>query len=324
MNIAVLIINMGGPDSLDAVEPYLYNIFKDPDIIDVPFPGIIRQWFVRWLAKKRGPESCRIYEKIGGKTPLNDITMQQAVQLQRVLNNSKDTRFSVVPAMRYWHPLIEDVWQKISQQEFKKLVIVCLYPFYSSTTTGSIEKLIRRLNKDNRFDATDIFIVNRFGGQPKFIKAISEQILNQIQTHKEINYQHILFSTHSIPMRRIEGGDPYRDEVEEAIQLVREQLSHVLNCHLSYQSKIGPVKWLSPSTADKIDELAAKNVTDLLVYPFGFVADNSETIYEIGMLYKDQAVLRGIKNYQRIDALNTDPIFIDMLKDLVLEKVAGG
>ncbi|MBN2426295.1 MAG: ferrochelatase, partial [Calditrichaceae bacterium] len=307
---------------LEAVEPYLFNIFNDPDIIDIPFPGFIRKRFARWLAKKRSPESREIYSKIGGKTPLTEITNHQAGLLENALNQEDDHQYKVFPAMRYWHPFVEDVWQEINQSDFTDIVILSLYPFYSTTTAGSLEKLLDRLLMTSRFDKENIRIISRFGNYPGFIDAIVLQIKRIIIEESNIQYNHLLLSPHSIPVKRIKNGDPYKVEIEEAYNLIRAGLPEI-EVHLAYQSKIGPVKWLSPSTPDKITELAQKGVKDLLVYPLGFVADNSETIYEIGMLYKELANKMGIRNFKRIDALNTDEIFIRAMKEIILNKAKG-
>jgi ferrochelatase len=316
MKIAVMIVNMGGPDSLEAVEPYLYNIFKDPDIIDIPLPEFLRRRFVRWLSGRRAPKSREIYAKIGGRSPLNDITDQQALLLEKALNNCDKATFRVFTAMRYWFPLVEDVWQKICSQGFEKLIVVSLYPFYSTTTAGSLEKLIQRLNKAGDYPLENLQFIGSFGNHPLFIKAMIEQIRTSL-SGKE---QNLLFSAHSIPMRRIKGGDPYQQEIEQAVKQISEQLPSGIRVHLSYQSKVGPIAWLGPATADAIKTLAKNKVKDLLVYPLGFVSDNSETIYEIDILYKDLAFAAGMTTFTKIDALNDDPLFIDALKNIVMER----
>lgn len=321
---AVIISNMGGPDSLEAVESYLYNIFKDPDIIDIPLPEFLRLRFVRWLARKRAPESREIYEQIGGKTPLTHITVQQAQQLEAELKKNGLDGVGVFAAMRYWDPFIEDVWHRIVEEGYERVLILTLYPFYSTTTTGSMENLVFKLNNDGRFRDEDLIIVDRFGSHPSFISAMVEQITgafsqNGISAEDPVD---LLLSAHSIPMKRIRMGDPYRDEVEAAAEAIRQALPGTVRVHLAYQSKLGPVKWLSPSTPDKIDELAEQGIRELFAYPLGFVADNSETLYEIGILYGNQAIEKGIEKFHRIDALNTSPSFIRTLCELVLEQLS--
>ena len=317
MKTAVIISNMGGPHELDAVECYLYNIFIDPDIIDVPLPGFLRKKFIAWFAKKRAPESTEIYRKIGGKTPLTDITNQQAELLEKQLNSKGICEFKVFVAMRYWYPFVEEAWKAVIEQGFKQLIIVTLYPYYSTTTTGSLVSLINRLNAKKTFSDENITIIDRYGDHPLFIKAIAEQINEELKKHF---YQDLMLSAHSIPMRRIKKGDPYRDEIEKAVALIKKQLPGNINVHLCYQSKVGPIEWLSPQTDETVIKLAEQGGKKLLVYPLGFVADNSETIYEIGMLYKDLALEKGISDFKRIDALNTCSGFIDTLADVVLTR----
>jgi ferrochelatase len=319
MKTAVIISNMGGPHSLDSVERYLYNIFMDPDIIDIPLPGFLRKRFIAWFAKKRAPESTEIYRKIGGKTPLTDITNQQATLLEGKLNESGLNQFKVFVAMRYWYPFVEETWEEVIKQGFKKLIIVTLYPFYSTTTTGSLVSLIKRLNVNNTFPEENITIIDRYGDHPMFIKGIVNQILETLAESKGL-FRDLMLSAHSIPMARIKKGDPYRDEIEKTVALIKEQLPADIQVHLCYQSKVGPIQWLSPQTDDTVIKLAEQGLKNLLAYPLGFVADNSETIYEIGMLYKDLAEEKGITNFKRIDSLNTRPEFIDTLSDVVLTR----
>jgi ferrochelatase len=319
MNTAVMICNMGGPDSLEAVESYLFNIFNDPDIIDLPFPKFLRSRFAGWLAKKRFPESRSIYSKIGGRTPLTTITQTQADLLEKVLNSGNRSVYKVFPAMRYWHPFIEDIWEKIISEDYEKVIIISLYPFYSTTTTGSLEKIMRKLLLSSRIPKENISFIPRFGNHPLFVEAMVKRIKMEFMAEGGDQFKDVLLSPHSIPLKRIRQGDPYQEEIEKSFQQISKQLPDT-RIHLSYQSKIGPVKWLAPSTPDKIMELAGKGVRNLLVYPLGFVADNSETVYEIGMLYKELAMKKGIGNYKRIESLNTNPDFIRVLKEIIFDQ----
>jgi protoporphyrin/coproporphyrin ferrochelatase len=320
MKTALMISNMGGPDSLDDVEPYLRNIFNDPDIIDIPLPGPIRRRFVRWLAARRGPESRDIYRQIGGKSPLLDITRAQAGLLETALNRD-GADVTVFPAMRYWTPLVEDVWARMLSGGFNKLVILSLYPFYSTATGGSLVNLITRLNSSPGFNESFLCVIDRFGDHPAFLEAMAEQIRRFLAEHALAGRDTVdlLCSAHSIPARRVKRGDPYLDEVKQAVKNLKVLLPDNVRMHLSFQSKIGPIKWLEPSTPDKIDELAGQGVRELVVYPLGFVADNSETLYELDILYKNHASGRGIDRFLRIDALNTDELFIEALAEVVAE-----
>lgn len=325
MKTAVMISNMGGPDSLEAVEPYLRNIFNDPDIIDIPLPGPLRRRFVNWLAGRRGPESREIYRRIGGRSPLIDITNGQADLLAEALNGSGRGQFELFPAMRYWHPLVEDVWARIVEGGFDRLIVLSLYPFYSTATGGSLVNLIARLNRPGDFPDDRLCVIDRFGTHPGFIGAMAEQIKQYLAEHslQDREVVHLLFSAHSIPVRRVKRGDPYLDEIRRAVETLSELLPGNVRTHLSFQSKIGPIKWLEPATPDKIDELAAQGIRELVVYPLGFVADNSETLYELDIQYKEHAYNSGIENFSRIPALNTDGLFVEALADVIREKCGG-
>jgi protoporphyrin/coproporphyrin ferrochelatase len=314
MKTAVLISNMGGPDSQDDIQEYLYNIFSDPYILDIPLPSFFRKRFVEWFSTKRVPKSREIYSQIGGKSPLLEITQKQAVALETVLNPN-GPHYKVFVAMRYWHPLVEEVWKKVMAQNFEKIIVVSLYPFYSTTTTGSLVNLVKNLVSECK-TKVPIEIIDRFGSDDLFIQAMYQQIIGSIgPNEKGID---LLLSTHSIPLKRIKNGDPFQKQVEDAAKKLELLLPDNIKVHLCYQSKIGPVKWLGPSTQDKIKEIAKNGAKELVVYPFGFVADNSETIYEIGMLYQQLAAENDITNYKRIDALNDEPLFIETLKSKIL------
>jgi len=322
MKIAVLLANMGGPDSLEAVEPYLFEIFRDPDIIDIPLPEFLRVPLVRYLARKRAPESREIYRKIGGKTPLLKISRAQAQQLQSALNNETEHQFEVWPAMRYWHPSLEEVWQKTVDEDFDRIVVLSMYPFYSTTTSGSVQNEIQRLIKKYAVPRQKVLYIDRFGLHPLFINCMVEQLQPILNKAKNGREAHVLFSAHSIPMKRIDRGDPYFTEVKQAVDALRKFFPEdKIKFHLSFQSKLGPIEWLSPATPDKIEELALQGVKRLFVYPLGFVADNSETVYEIGILYRELALKLGIEEFVPIETLNTRASFITALKQIVLEKL---
>jgi ferrochelatase len=181
-----------------------------------------------------------------------------------------------------------------------------------------MEKLIDRLVSHSRFDKKHIQIISKFGDHPLFIDVMVQQIKHVLESDGGEQYKDVLLSPHSIPMKRIKKGDPYKAEIEQAYNLIKQKLPDDIKMHLAYQSKLGPVEWLGPATPDKIEELAKDGIKNLLVYPLGFVADNSETIYEIGMLYKDLAVEKGITNFKRVDALNTDVNFINAMKEIII------
>lgn len=313
MKTTVLLINMGGPESLEAVPDFLYQIFNDPDLIKIPIPGFLRPRFARWLAGKRAPESREIYTRLGGKTPLTEISTRQAQALQEKLGSDYEVRI----AMRYWHPFIHDVWDEALKNGTERVIAVLMYPFYSRGSSGSIIHVLQKLQRTN--PRVKLEIIDRFGQQPAFIEAMAGQLKDWLhrQVRGSAKAPDILFSAHSIPQREITKGDPYQSEIETCFSALKEKLDPKLRLHLSYQSKIGPVTWLGPATTDKIKELAAEGCEHLLMVPFGFVADNSETLYEMNMLYRQQAGQQGIKQFDCLPALNVLPPFIDLLAALV-------
>ncbi len=319
MSTAILLCNMGGPDSLDSVHPYLKQIFLDPDLIQIPIGGAFRVKFAEFLASKRAPKSRKIFEAIGGSSPLLKIMQDQAAKLEKQLRSQKfDCR--VFPAMRYWHPFIEDVWQRVHDESFDSVVAVSMYPFYSQSTTGSMVRLVEQLQR--RQPVSRLEIIDRFGDAELFIEAMAAQIREAISEAKTEAPFPVLLSAHSLPLRQIKKGDPYESEIKQSINALQKKLPSDVQLHLSYQSKIGPVKWLGPSTKEAINKLATR-VQELWVYPFGFVADNSETLYEIGQLYKTSAFDAGLEFYHRINALNGNDTFIKALGRLINEKIKG-
>jgi len=313
---------MGGPDSLATVEPYLYKIFQDPAIMDIPIPRMIRQHLVKFIIKKRLPRIREIYRQLGGKSPLLEITAQQAKLFEELLNKDQDdVVFKVSPAMCFWRPLLEEVWFQVIHDGFDRIIALSLFPFYSTTTTGSIKNKIEKLLLKSGVSKEKVLLIYRFGCHPLFIKAIAEHLLFHIPVSQSSEPTHVLFSAHSIPLSRHKKGDPYLQEISQAVELIqKELLERNIKIHLSFQSKIGPIKWLSPSTSSKIEELASHGVKKLYVYPLGFVADNAETIYELGVIYHDLARQKGIDEYICLEALNTSPLFLLALKEIVKEQ----
>jgi len=324
MKIAVLLANMGGPDSLEAVEPFLFQIFSDPHIIDVPMPGLIRRRLARAIARKRKEESTEIYRRLGGKTPLHGIMERQAQNLQTLLNQRRDegTKFRVFPANRYGNPSLQSVLTAIRNEGYDYVLVLSMYPFFATSTSGSIASELRRLQKRLALPPDFIRYVDRYGHRARFIRAMATHITAQLaDVLTEGQPIDLLLSAHSIPHRQHAKGDPYLGEVRFAVAKLREQLPSQVRLHLSFQSKIGPVKWLQPATDEKIVQLARQGIKRLFVYPLGFVADNSETVYEIGMLYRDLALQNGIGEFVRLKALNDWPEFMEMLAEVVEEEM---
>lgn len=307
---AVLLLQMGGPDSLESVEPFLYNLFSDREIIKIG-PAFLQPFIARMIVKRRAPKSAANYAQIGGKSPLRELTEQQAAALESALGEPH----RCFVAMRYWHPLAPEALASIASQGIKRIVAVSLYPHYSRATSGSsFNDLDRSLKEYSpRLEVTS---VRQFFDHPLYIKALVEKIEQGLATFTERSRVQLFFSAHSLPQSFIAEGDPYLDHIQTTVRLVMEQLSGVSH-HLAFQSRAGPVKWLEPSTGDKLKEIAAAGHTDVLMVPLSFVSDHIETLHEIDIEYREIAEHLGITNFRRTESLNSSPLFIQCLAELV-------
>lgn len=324
----VLLLNLGGPDSLKAVRPFLYNLFSDREIIRLGPPFMQRPlaWLVSFF---RSSKTRGMYSLIGGKSPIVDITMAQAEGLQEALNQNTDNpsslSFKVYIGMRYWHPFIKDTVRKILSDGVKHLVVLSLYPHYSRATTGSAIAEFKRAISQLPGSASrpSVKYIEHWYDFPPYIDALAELIYKGISGFsKDVD---ILYSAHNLPETLIREGDPYLDHIKGTIRGLHERLSsapyniQALRWHLSFQSKSGPVRWLRPSTDETIVRLAREGIRNLFVVPISFVSDHIETLYEIDIIYKELAQGQGI-NLKRCEALNTSEKFIKALKELVMQK----
>lgn len=305
---AVILANFGGPDSVDSVKTFLYNLFCDPKIIKLPFP--LRN-FVAWMiSNSRHKSSGEMYKKIGGISPLIPITYLQAEKLQKLFSVN-NILLDVFVGFRYCKPFIQDVLTELKNKGYQKIVILPLYPQYSYTTTGSTELVIDEWKKKNKYE--NIFLVKSWYQDEDYITAYAN-LINNACKHLDLRRTEIIFSAHSIPVSNIENGDPYENHIKETVDLIVKKLDWKKPWHIAYQSKIGPVKWLEPSCEFVIEEIAKKNPNiNILVVPISFTCEHVETIYEIGILYKEIADKHGIKTFRRVPALNTDKFLIQAL-----------
>ena len=324
--VGILLLNMGGPDSLRAVRPFLKNLFSDRDIIQLG-PSFLQAPLAWLISTLRSGKTEKAYSLIGGKSPIVDITLAQGEALEKSLNSPDaspgmpaDISWKVFVGMRYWHPFIEDVLPQIRASGIRKLIALSLYPHYSRTTSGSS---LRKLEQETAHSGLDVFPVSSWFDHPLYINALAAQILKGIESFQQEfsaagkdagNDIHLLFSAHSLPQKVIDDGDPYDLQIRGTVEAVAKKLS--IPWHLSYQSRSGPVKWLEPSTEEKLEALAAEGVKHLLVVPVSFVSDHIETLYEIDILYRDMAMSLGM-HLRRVESLNTHPAFIAALKDMV-------
>ncbi len=319
-SIAVVLLQLGGPDSLEAIEPFLYNLFCDPDIIDFPGAFLARKPLARFISSRRSKKVIENYRAIGGKSPILELTKTQATSLERELNKTISAKVFV--AMRYWHPLMEKVVREIQMGRFDKIILLPLYPQYSQATTGS------SLNEWNRqcvlknLSATSTKTISSFHNHPLYIEAIVENIRITMTKFSEFAAGEIdlVFSAHGTPMSLVKKGDPYKEQIEETVRLVMESGQWNSPHILCYQSKVGPVKWLKPSLRETIHTLAEKGRKHLLIVPISFVSDHIETLHEINILIRKEAEQLAIERFELMPALNDSPKFILCLTQLVLEK----
>ncbi len=326
--IGVVLLNLGGPDSLQAVRPFLYNLFSDRDIIRLgpAFVQVPAAWLISRLNSKKTEE---MYRLIGAKSPILDITKAQADALEKALNGSVSTvegsRFRVFIGMRYWHPYIKDAIRQISEYGIRQLIALSLYPHYSKATTGSTINEFKRQIKDR---GLSVRYIDKWYDFPAYTDSLAELISQGVAEFKGNNF-HILYSAHGLPESLIRSGDPYLDHIKSTVEKVNRRLSSApyniagVQWHLSFQSKVGSVKWLQPSTEETIVKLALSGCKNLFVVPVSFVSDHIETLYEIDILYRAIARKYGV-HLKRCEALNTSEKFIKALKELVMSKIKEG
>ncbi len=320
--IGVVLFNLGGPETLADVRPFLYNLFSDPDIIRLPFRFLQKP--LAWLiASRRYKKSSGYYAQIGGGSPLRKITNQQAEALADELQRrGLDARVYV--AMRYWHPFTEAALEQINRDGITRLVFLPLYPQFSVSTTGSSLNRMNELTDEFRLDAIPHSTVCTWHTDADYIDALAAMVGAELATFPDQDpaRTHIVFSAHSVPVSYIEAGDPYLAYTEQTMQAVMQRLTNERPHALSFQSKVGPVKWLEPSTDAMIRKLAGAGVEQLLLVPISFVSEHIETLYELDILYRGVAEEVGIRHYRRVPALNTNPDFIAALAKLVEREIA--
>jgi len=311
---AVLLLQMGGPDSIDAVEPFLFNLFSDRDIIRIG-PAFIQPLIARIIARRRAPKSAAFYALIGGSSPIRELTELQARALEGLLG----PEFRCFVAMRYWKPSTVEALAAVRREGITRVIALSLYPHFSRATTGSsINELKRVLGRAGV--EFNVSYIDRFYDHPLYIEALTTRIEEGLAGFAGREGVHLLFSVHALPQSFIDGGDPYLNHIMETVRLVTERFDG-LDFHLSFQSRAGPVKWLEPSTEEMLKKLAAAGCENLLVVPLSFVSDHIETLYEIDIQYAQEAAALGIGNFRRAPALNDSPLFIACLAELVLKSM---
>ncbi|SDH59440.1 ferrochelatase [Roseospirillum parvum] len=315
--LAVVVFNLGGPDGLDAIEPFLFNLFSDPAIINLPL--IIRKPLAWYIARKRAPIAREIYSKIGGRSPLVDQTQAQAEALEESLADLAD-EVRVFVAMRYWHPLVPEAVRAVQAFDPDHVVLLPLYPQYSTSTTESSfaawHKYARRAGLAPPTQEICCYPINDgwLEAQASLITTTIEDMRRRDGTDKPFR---VLFSAHGLPKKVIERGDPYQWQVEETARAVVGALDIPdLDWTVCYQSRVGPLEWIGPSTEEEIARAGVDKVA-LIVVPIAFVSEHSETLVELDIEYGELAEASGVPAYYRVPAVGIDQRFIDGLGRLV-------
>ena len=327
--IAVIVFQLGGPDTQEAVEPFLYNLFCDPDIINFPGAFLARKALARVISRTRAKSVRHRYGEIGGGSPIRRLTTEQGTALEAALRPHILAR--VVMAMRYWHPNTQEAISTLDQEPFDELVLLPLYPHYSFATTGSSLKEWNRLFASGRalsgrassapFNEVPAHVIDHFFDHPDYIAAVVERINGVLSDLPNPSRVHLVFSAHSLPLALVAKGDPYPDQVETTVQLVRQLGAWSNPYTLCFQSRVGPQKWLQPSLLETIDTLARTDSKSLLVIPISFVTDHIETLHEINIEAREHAKSAGITDFHLMPALNDSRLLIRALADLVLRAV---
>lgn len=317
--VGVLLLNLGGPDRLEDVKPFLFNLFADPEIIRLPFPWMQKPlaWWISTVRTKRSQEN---YKQIGGSSPLRRITEAQAQALQaRLEEKGQPTQMYI--GMRYWHPFTEEAIARIKRDGIDRLVILPLYPQFSISTSGSSFRLLQQMwLEDPKLNSIEYTVIPSWYKQPGYLQAMAQLIAQELDGFSNPDAVHVFFSAHGVPKSYVEeAGDPYQQEIEECTALIMQTLNRPNSYTLAYQSRVGPVEWLQPYTEDAIQELGQQGVQDMVVVPISFVSEHIETLQEIDMEYREVAESVGIHNFRRVPALNTHTQFIDGMADLTIE-----
>jgi len=313
--LGVVLFQLGGPDTLAAIEPFLYNLFCDPDIIDFPFARIGRKPLAKLISTTRARKVQHHYATIGGGSPIRRFTERQARALEAELHRQGiDARCFV--AMRYWHPFTREAIAELRAAQCDEVVLLPMYPQYSSTTTGSsLNEWRRHFHEDVPIHCVDPFYRN-----PMYLDAVIEKVDDALSRFPVPGRAEIVFSAHSVPLSVIDKGDPYQRQIEDTVRLLVRRGGWRNPHRLCYQSKVGASKWLQPSLHRALHDLAAEKVREVCIVPVAFVSDHVETLGEIDHEAREQARRLGITQFEMSAGLNDSPKFIRALAQLVIQK----
>ena len=315
MKKAVILFNLGGPDKLENVEPFLFNLFNDPAILNLP--SFIRYPLAKLISNRRAPTAKKIYKELGGSSPILKLTKEQSSALELKLNeNDNSSNYKCFVVMRCWHPRADNVVKKVINYNPDEIILMPLYPQYSAATSGSSIKEWHDICKKNNFKVKTITICC-YPTDENFIEAHKNEIIKKIDNLDNFK---LIFSAHGLPEKNIKKGDPYQWQVEQSVNKIVKALNiKELDWILSYQSRVGPLKWIGPSTEDVIVE-NSKLGKHIVLVPIAFVSEHSETLVELDIEYKELANKNGCKNYSRVPALGTNENYIKSISNLIIHK----
>ena len=315
MKKAVILFNLGGPDKLENVEPFLFNLFYDPAILNLP--TLLRYPLAKLISNRRAPTAKKIYQELGGSSPILKLTIDQSIALENNLNQKdNNNEYKCFVVMRCWHPRAENVINDVTNYDPNEIILLPLYPQYSAATSGSSIKEWEDVckKKDVRIKTSTICC---YPTDDLFIKGHVDEIKKKIKNLKDFK---LIFSAHGLPEKNIKKGDPYQWQVERSVENIVNHLdTGSLDWILSYQSRVGPLKWIGPSTEDIIIE-NSKMGKKIVLVPIAFVSEHSETLVELDIEYKELAIKNGCVDYIRVPALATNENFINSLSSLVINK----
>ncbi len=326
--VGVVLMNLGGPDGEEAVEPFLYNLFMDPALVDIPVGGLLRHWVSTWIAWRRSKSVAEDYKRIDeeGGSPINPLTREQSEHLEATLNERygapSGVAFKTYVAMRYWTPSSETAAAQMEDDGVDAVVLLPLYPQYSKTTSGASLVYWHELEKAGEIPDWPTSFVYEYAANPKYLEALSDRIDEGLQRFPEAvrDDVHLLFSAHGTPLKEMkERRDPYCCLVHSTVQRLMEHRGHDRSFNTAFQSKVGLSEWLTPATRDEVERLAEAGEEAILVVPVAFVTDHVETSYELaleipGELEEEGAALPD--HYEVMPGLNSHPTFIDALADV--------
>ena len=315
MKKAIILFNLGGPDKIENVEPFLFNLFNDPAILNLP--TLLRYPLAKLISKRRAPIAKNIYKELGGSSPILKLTKEQSKALETNLNQTQtENEYKCFIVMRCWNPRAKDVIKEVQLYGPEEVVLMPLYPQYSAATTGSSIKEWKDICKKNNYKVKTSTICC-YPTDQNFINAHTGEIVKK--TKDLANYK-LIFSAHGLPEKNIKKGDPYQWQVEQSVKKIIDNLDDDnLDWILSYQSRVGPLKWIGPSTEEVIIE-NSKIGKHIVLVPIAFVSEHSETLVELDIEYKQLADANGCKNYTRIPALGINEDFIKAMSQLIIKK----